>query len=61
VDFNQSSVKIATGLNRSDEDLLTHIRVSAALDPIFKENLANDPFIRYMYVGMCSSVHMCVW
>ena len=46
VNLNQSSVKITSGLDRTNDDLLTQIDVSAALDPIFKENLANDPFIR---------------
>jgi len=46
VDLNQSSVKIASGLDRTNDDLLTQINISAALDPVFKENLANDPFIR---------------
>ena len=48
VNLNQSSVKITSGLDRTNDDLLTQIDVSAALDPIFKENLANDPFIRYV-------------
>ena len=48
MDLNQSSVKIASGVDRANDDLLTQINISrsAALDPVFKENLANDPFIR---------------
>ena len=46
VNLNQSSVKIASSLDRSNEELLAQLNLSVVLDPVFKENLANDPFIR---------------
>jgi len=52
VNLDQSSVKITSGLDRTNSDLLAQINISAALDPVFKENLANDSFIRYSFIDL---------
>ena len=49
VNLNQSSIKLPNGIDRTGEELLAQINISAVLDPIFKQNLAEDPFIRYIH------------
>ena len=46
VNLKQSSIKIASSLDRTNEELLVQLNLSAALDPVFEENLDNDRFIR---------------
>ena len=59
VNLNQSSIKLPNGVDRTGEELLAQINISAVLDPVFKQNLAEDPFIRYIhYISvhvMCAS------
>lgn len=51
VNLNQSSIKLPNGVDRTGEELLAQINISAVLDPVFKQNLAEDPFISYQFFG----------